>query len=226
MGCAQAKSGKLEEQVFELGRDDQVRVRIPAVNRGLGTTPNQLNISFNTEELKQFLNVTELPLPAQALALLDRKECHGDMGGAHFSVLVGGALDHTVKTINERRKYDANYMYQGRPKAMHGLLNYGPIAYNKNDFGLTDFLFLPEMDRPFGFRMQCGLLNSPLEGGCTVSRDTNKHVDIKYHYCESMLPYWREMDNLYFEIIRRAVEHPLITPEYRIGGNEDVVHTC
>jgi hypothetical protein len=32
-----------------------------------------------------------------------------------------------------------------------------------------------------------------------------------------MLPYWREMDNIYFEIARRAIERPLLTPDYRIG---------
>ncbi len=60
-GCVPAKSGEAaEEQVFELGRDDQVRVRIPAANKGLGSTEEYLNLSFTKEELRRFLGLREL----------------------------------------------------------------------------------------------------------------------------------------------------------------------
>ena len=69
-----------EEQVFELGRDEQLRVRIPAVQKGLGSTPESLNVVFTNDELRLFLGVSELPLPPSALRKEPMSGLRGELG--------------------------------------------------------------------------------------------------------------------------------------------------
>jgi hypothetical protein len=210
-----AERSRLDQERFKLGRDDQVVVEIPAVNKGVGTTPEQLNVSFNIPELQVFLGVEELALPPQALGLLERRDCHGDMGNAVFSVRISGSLDHGIKRSFPKRGSEY-YRDAANPTERYGLLDYGPTELTRGGGYEIDYLFLPQGEHPYGFRMSCGHLNSPLDGGCVIERDVHRQVTISYVYCEVMLPYWREIDRLYFEIVNRAVVIPQLSKAYKL----------
>jgi hypothetical protein len=213
----QRDGAELDYRVFLLGRDDQVAVKIPAVNKGLGTTEENLTVSFTVDELKAFLGVSHLPLSDEVLHLLTRPNCQGDRGGAHFSVRIRGALDHTIRAMVSTRPSDT-YTLQANPQPMYGLSHLGFEKLSVGNNLPIAYLVLP--NRAFGFRIRCGHLYSSLEGGCTVDRDAHKLVTASYSYCESLLPRWREMDDLYFTILERIIERPTLAADYRIGDGD------
>lgn len=215
--CASRWEQHEEDKVFRLGRDDQVHVSIPAANKGLGSTEESLNVVFSIDELRSLLETDALPLPPEASKILASESCRS---AAEFSVRLEGGLDHTSRQWIEARQTDAHFKYQRSPRPKFGLLDYGPISYDRRTFGITNILMLANQNNVFGFRVECGLLESHAIGGCTVYRDFANTVYGQYQYCEELLPFWRELDNLYFTILSRIIREPLMSASYRITDGD------
>lgn len=215
--CASETGQRDEQQVFKLGRDDQVHVSIASINKGLGSTEESLNVVFTIDELKKLFNTDVLPLPPKAMKTFLDPSCKS---GLEFSLRLEGGLDHTSRQWIEARRNDAHFKYETSPRTIFGLLDYGPISYDRTRFGLSNILMLANRDKHFGFRVECGFLNITATGGCTVYRDFSKTVYAQYHYCEALLPYWRELDDLYFTVATRIVREPTISLSYRLSDTD------
>ena len=199
---------------FKLGRDQQALVRVPAVNEGAGTTVSQVNVVFNKDELIRFLGLKRLPLSPRIMALLNDRNCYSDDLGGLFSLRISSGLNHTIRILNDRNR-TIHYSHDPKPIDHFGLRDRGYPDWAPS---LTHSeLHLPDLGQPFGMMVTCGFLNDPDEGGCTFNRDFHKQVDVEYHMCERLLPYWRELDDLYFAIAQHIVIKPKLTPDYRIG---------
>jgi len=202
-------------RTFLLGRDDQVAVRIKMFNKGLGTTPESLNVSFDKDDLRQFLKLERLPLSDQAMALLDRRDCHSDGGLAPFSVRIEGGLDHAIRIL-ENRYAEGYHRDDNNPTIRHGLVDKGPTHWAGDHPSMSHELFLPNQDRPYGMEFRCGVSELGALLNCTVWRDVHKQVAIQYHICSDLLPHIHELDGLYFDLLEKIVIRPRLTSNYRL----------
>ena len=217
-GCANSGSGEseLEKDLkpidFLLGRDNQMAVRIPAAIKGVPTSSGNFDISFNEDELKRFLGIAKLPVSPRALRII--KNCSSADPTRPFTFMMSAGIDHGIRRTNNTNK-EIHYSNDSRPIMRFGLLDRGfpDWAPAKNSHELT----LPDVKQPFGFMADCGNLSVSLNSSCGFYRDLQKQVDVSYYICKGLLPYWREIDDLYFTIAERIIVKPKLTQNYRIG---------
>ncbi len=225
--CA-PQAGKADDskaETYVLEADRPVRIVLDPQNKGLGSDPPQrLGVAFTLDELKRFYAPSPLPIsPALARALAEEEvqmhragECSAYAGDSPVSMILRPSRDHTVADLVRNTRRTATYEFADKPRQTFGLLNYGSADFSgTGEYILTDELRLP-VDGKFGFKMDCGHLDTEAEGGCVVSRDLHKNLYASYSFCERLLPYWQELDSLYFDIADRIVKDPALDRSYRV----------
>jgi hypothetical protein len=110
--------------------------------------------------------------------------------------------------------------FESSPRSRYGLRDLGRVDYSETGHWLSGNNLRLAGSAPFGFEMFCGHLDVAAEGGCLVRRDLHAKVEVHYSFCEDLLPHWREIDALYFEIASRIVRKPNLSPAYRLPAGQ------
>lgn len=214
-----------QSRSYVIGTKVPVTLVIDPINKGLGSElPNSLGVAFSIDELRRFFAPEPIPVTPELLAILEEDDrargfrgCDAYTGDSPVSMIIRPALDHVVKPRLDHNDAIAEFEFQDRPRNLFGLLNLGRVTYSGSQWVGGDNLRLPNRSRlPFGFDMVCGHLRAVPEGGCVVDRDVSPSAHIHYSFCENELPYWREIDNLYFEISSRIIRNPALQHSYRL----------
>jgi hypothetical protein len=213
---------------YRLGTGEAVEIRLDPVNKSFGSSPpNSLPVAFTIEELKRFFAPGAVPVRPQLLAMLeseertmhDGRECNAYAGDSPVSMVLRPSLDHAALQSMRDHDRSGRYEFEDKPRFLHGLRDLGRIDYSGTGQWLSGNTLRLAGPAPFGFEMFCGHLDSAAEGGCLVRRDLHARIEVHYSYCEDLLPHWREIDALYFEIARRIVSKPSLSPAYRLPAD-------
>jgi hypothetical protein len=115
--------------------------------------------------------------------------------------------DFLVSRLHTLKKAQAQHRQTPGVKQVPGLQYLGRRTYDGVYYSPSDYFVI---DSPAGpsLQMECGLLQSEAQGGCMVYRDINRNAYIRYQFCEDLLPHWRELDELYVELARKALSLP------------------
>jgi len=227
VACSQGNDwgGAGAPQVFPLGTDGAVEVVLDPKNKGFGSSPpNSLAVAFTMDELRGFFAPQAIPASRQLLDLLEGEErdmhkgeeCNAYTGDSPISMILRASRDHAVLRVLEQRDRQGQYEFEDSPRPLYGLRNFGRVDYTGGGHWVSGSVLRLPGSHSFGFEMTCGLLDVPSEGGCIVHRDLHSKIEINYSFCEGLLPHWREIDRLYFEIATRIVKKPALTSSYRI----------
>lgn len=220
------ESGSLQTYHIGAPGQEQIEINIDPINKGLGSElPWRIGIAFTTQQLRAFFQPGQIPLSSATLKILEDDEadmralqgCGGYIGDSPVSMVINPSKDHAILSLMKSQDTEALFEYRNNPRQVFGLVNLGGIKYpGQRDYSVSDDLRIGERV-PFGFIMTCGHLRNPNEGGCVVQRDVNAKVSVQYSFCEHLLPHWRELDDLYFEIADRVINNPLLSSNYRLG---------